>query len=119
MSNMLVVEIFDVWGIDFMGPFPSAKKYEYILLALRNETYENHKIYKEKTKTFHDKYISRKKIDVGQKVSIFLRNSTYFCICFFEKVQEEEDPFLTFQSPRNILLKFEIIAIKRIVLIYF
>ncbi|CAA7407050.1 unnamed protein product [Spirodela intermedia] len=34
MSNMLVVEIFDVWGIDFMGHFPSAEKYEYILLAI-------------------------------------------------------------------------------------
>ncbi|CAA7393169.1 unnamed protein product [Spirodela intermedia] len=34
MSNMLVVEIFDVWGIDFMGPFPSAEKYEYILLSV-------------------------------------------------------------------------------------
>ncbi|CAA7392286.1 unnamed protein product [Spirodela intermedia] len=34
MSNMLVVEIFDVWGIDFMGPFPSVEKYEYILLAI-------------------------------------------------------------------------------------
>ncbi|CAA7401783.1 unnamed protein product [Spirodela intermedia] len=75
-----------------MGPFPSAEKYEYILLAvdyvskwveaiptrtndhkivmkfLRNEAYENHRIYKEKTKTFHDKYISRKKFDVRQKI---------------------------------------------------
>ncbi|CAA7394570.1 unnamed protein product [Spirodela intermedia] len=34
MSNMLVVEIFDVWGIDFMGPFPSVEKYEYILLVV-------------------------------------------------------------------------------------
>ncbi|CAA7402786.1 unnamed protein product [Spirodela intermedia] len=34
MSNMSVVEIFDVWGIDFIGPFPSAEKYEYILLAV-------------------------------------------------------------------------------------
>ncbi|CAA7401834.1 unnamed protein product [Spirodela intermedia] len=34
MSNMLVAEIFDAWGIDFMGPFPSAEKYEYILLAV-------------------------------------------------------------------------------------
>ncbi|CAA7411065.1 unnamed protein product [Spirodela intermedia] len=38
------------------------------LEELRNEAYENHRIYKEKTKTFHDKYISRKKFDVGQKV---------------------------------------------------
>ncbi|CAA7395953.1 unnamed protein product [Spirodela intermedia] len=34
MSNMLVVKIFDVWRIDFMGPFSSAEKYEYILLAV-------------------------------------------------------------------------------------
>ncbi|CAA7407012.1 unnamed protein product [Spirodela intermedia] len=37
------------------------------LEELRNEAYENHRIYKEKTKTFHDKYISRKIFDVGQK----------------------------------------------------
>ncbi|CAA7407009.1 unnamed protein product [Spirodela intermedia] len=37
------------------------------LEELRNEAYENHRIYKEKTKTFHDKYISRIKFDVGQK----------------------------------------------------
>jgi len=29
-----VVEIFDVWGIDFMGPFPSSFGNEYILLAV-------------------------------------------------------------------------------------
>ncbi|CAA7392195.1 unnamed protein product [Spirodela intermedia] len=41
------------------------------LEELRNEAYENHRIYKEKTKTFHDKYISRKKINVGQKVWLY------------------------------------------------
>ncbi|CAA6674112.1 unnamed protein product [Spirodela intermedia] len=41
------------------------------LEELRNEAYENHRIYKEKTKTFHDKYISRKKFDVGQKVWLY------------------------------------------------
>lgn len=30
----LVVEIFDVWGIDFMGPFPNSFGFEYILLAV-------------------------------------------------------------------------------------
>ncbi|CAA7394569.1 unnamed protein product [Spirodela intermedia] len=40
----------------------------YELEELRNEAYKNHRIYKEKTKTFHDKYISRKKFDVGQKL---------------------------------------------------
>ena len=28
------VEIFDVWGIDFMGPFPASKGYEYILVVV-------------------------------------------------------------------------------------
>ncbi|GJW62288.1 reverse transcriptase domain-containing protein [Tanacetum coccineum] len=29
-----VCEIFDVWGIDFMGPFPSSKGNKYILVAV-------------------------------------------------------------------------------------
>ncbi|KAD0845373.1 hypothetical protein E3N88_43641 [Mikania micrantha] len=29
-----VVEIFDVWGIDFMGPFPSSRRNRYILVAI-------------------------------------------------------------------------------------
>ena len=29
-----VVEIFDVWGIDFMGPFPSSRGNRYILVAV-------------------------------------------------------------------------------------
>nr|GFB12069.1 reverse transcriptase domain-containing protein [Tanacetum cinerariifolium] len=29
-----ICEIFDVWGIDFMGPFPSSKGNKYILLAV-------------------------------------------------------------------------------------
>ena len=34
LSSVLVVEIFDVWGIDFMGPFPSSHGFVYILLAV-------------------------------------------------------------------------------------
>jgi hypothetical protein len=30
----LQIEIFDVWGIDFMGPFPKSHGYEYILVAV-------------------------------------------------------------------------------------
>lgn len=29
-----VCEVFDVWGIDFMGPFPSSGRNEYILVAI-------------------------------------------------------------------------------------
>ncbi|XP_063946487.1 uncharacterized protein LOC135151624 [Daucus carota subsp. sativus] len=34
MSPILVIELFDVWGIDFMGPFPSSFGHLYILLAV-------------------------------------------------------------------------------------
>ena len=34
LKNILEVELFDVWGIDFMGPFPSAFGFVYILLAV-------------------------------------------------------------------------------------
>ncbi|KAK6151025.1 hypothetical protein DH2020_015957 [Rehmannia glutinosa] len=34
MTNVIEVELFDVWGIDFMGPFPSSSGYRYILLAM-------------------------------------------------------------------------------------
>ncbi|GJU09250.1 reverse transcriptase domain-containing protein [Tanacetum coccineum] len=33
-NSIQVCEIFDVWGIDFMGPFPSSKGNKYILVAL-------------------------------------------------------------------------------------
>nr|GEX54049.1 hypothetical protein [Tanacetum cinerariifolium] len=32
-NSIQVCEIFDVWGIDFMGPFPSSKGNKYILVA--------------------------------------------------------------------------------------
>ncbi|KAI3824039.1 hypothetical protein L1987_05486 [Smallanthus sonchifolius] len=34
LQPILVVEIFDVWGIDFMGPFPSSNGFLYILVAV-------------------------------------------------------------------------------------
>ncbi|XP_038887111.1 uncharacterized protein LOC120077295 [Benincasa hispida] len=34
MNNILEVELFDDWGIDFMGPSPSSNGYKYILLAV-------------------------------------------------------------------------------------
>ncbi|CAL2247463.1 unnamed protein product [Prunus armeniaca] len=34
LNNILVVELFDVWGIDFMGPFPASFGYIYILVAV-------------------------------------------------------------------------------------
>ena len=34
LTNILEVELFDVWGIDFMGPFPSPNRHKYILLVV-------------------------------------------------------------------------------------
>nr|GEX16894.1 hypothetical protein [Tanacetum cinerariifolium] len=33
-NTIQVCEIFDIWGIDFMGPFPSSKGNKYILVAI-------------------------------------------------------------------------------------
>ena len=37
----------------------------------RNEAYENARIYKEKTKAWHDKHITRKEFTIGQQVLLF------------------------------------------------
>ena len=34
LTNIIEVEMFDVWGIDFMGPFLSSCGFTYILLAI-------------------------------------------------------------------------------------
>ena len=34
MNPILVIELFDVWGIDFMGPFVSSHGIKYILVAV-------------------------------------------------------------------------------------
>ena len=33
-QGILEIELFDVWGIDFMGPFPPSYSNTYILVAL-------------------------------------------------------------------------------------
>ena len=34
LNPILIVDIFDVWGIDFMGPFPNSLGYLYILVGV-------------------------------------------------------------------------------------
>ena len=34
LTNNLKIELFDVWGINYMGPFPKSKNYEYMLVAV-------------------------------------------------------------------------------------
>ena len=34
LKSNLQVEIFDAWGVDFMGPFPMSEQCEYILVEV-------------------------------------------------------------------------------------
>jgi hypothetical protein len=34
LTSNLQIQIFDVWGIDFMGPFPNSKGCKYILVIV-------------------------------------------------------------------------------------
>ncbi len=34
LTNILEIELFDVWGIDFLGPFPSSYGNKYILVVV-------------------------------------------------------------------------------------
>ena len=34
LTNNLQIELFDVWGIDYMGPFPKSLNCEYILVVV-------------------------------------------------------------------------------------
>ncbi|GJV66280.1 reverse transcriptase domain-containing protein [Tanacetum coccineum] len=69
---------FDLWGIDFMGPFPSSRdagdhrKLQLNELSeLRDQAYENSLIYKEKTKKLHDSKIKNRIFNVGDQVLLF------------------------------------------------
>ncbi|GJR68197.1 reverse transcriptase domain-containing protein [Tanacetum coccineum] len=94
-----VYEIFDVWGIDFMGPFPSSNGNKYILIAIdyvskwveaqafptsdarniineldemRLDAYESSVSYKERMKRWHDKQIKMPiNYEKGDKVLLF------------------------------------------------
>lgn len=41
------------------------------ILEFQQDTYENAKIYKEKTKRWHDKHIMRKEFEIWKKVLLF------------------------------------------------
>ncbi|CAN6712700.1 unnamed protein product [Malus baccata var. baccata] len=48
------------------------------LEEVRNEAYENSRIYKEKTKAFHDRMIRSKTFSIGQKVLLFISRLRLF-----------------------------------------
>nr|GFA69744.1 reverse transcriptase domain-containing protein [Tanacetum cinerariifolium] len=86
-NSIQICENFDVWGIDFMGSFPSSKGNKYILIAVdylskwveakalptndARVAYENSLIYKERTKKLHDAKIKNRIFNVGDQVLLF------------------------------------------------
>ncbi|KAL7607470.1 uncharacterized protein LOC111917754 [Lactuca sativa] len=50
------------------------------LEEIRNEAFESSRIYKDKTKAFHDKYLSRKTFEIGQKVLLYDSRLKWFSV---------------------------------------
>ncbi|XP_073151859.1 uncharacterized protein [Henckelia pumila] len=115
------IKNFNMW-MDESGAHRKLQLQE--LEEIRNDAYASSKIYKEKTKTFHDKMISRRVFEAGQKVLLYhsrlllfpveiksLETSKIFKVNgqrlkhYFEGVQanEEEDAHdLTLDDPPQI-----------------
>ncbi|GJR85189.1 pleiotropic drug resistance protein 1-like protein [Tanacetum coccineum] len=96
-ANKYVCEVFNVWGLDFIGPFPESREIKHKahwalkqcnmdltlasesrlmqlneLVELRDGAYENTRIYKEQTKKWHDSRLtSDKDFKVGDQVLLY------------------------------------------------
>ncbi|XP_059295576.1 uncharacterized protein LOC132048912 [Lycium ferocissimum] len=74
MNFVMEVEVFDVWGIDFMGPFVSSGGMKYILVAVDyvlKWAYESATLYKERMKQYHDKKILKREFYKGDPILLF------------------------------------------------
>ncbi|GJS61501.1 reverse transcriptase domain-containing protein [Tanacetum coccineum] len=87
---MLVCEIFDVWGIDFMGPFPSSRGNKYILVAINYLS----KWVEDKALPTNDarvvvKFLKSLFSRFGASRAIISDRETYFCNDKFDKVMSK------------------------------
>ena len=84
LNPILVVDLFDVWGIDFMGPFPSSFGYVYILVGVHFVEAvpcraANHKVV---LKFFKENIFSR----FGAPKAIISDGGSHFCTKPFENL---------------------------------
>nr|GFA10794.1 reverse transcriptase domain-containing protein [Tanacetum cinerariifolium] len=86
-KSIQIYEIFDVWGIDFMGPFPSSRGNKYILVAVNYLS----KWVKAKTLPTNDarvvcKFLKSLFARFGSPRAIISDRGTHFCNDQFAKV---------------------------------
>nr|GFA84440.1 reverse transcriptase domain-containing protein [Tanacetum cinerariifolium] len=86
-NSIQTCEIFDVWGIDFMGPFPSSREKKYILVAVDYLS----KWVEAKALPTNDarvvfKFLKSLFARFGSSQAIISDRSTYFCNDQFSKV---------------------------------
>ncbi|GJZ89523.1 reverse transcriptase domain-containing protein [Tanacetum coccineum] len=89
-NSIQVCEIFDVWGIDFMGPFPSSRGNKYILVAVDYLS----KWVKAKALPTNDarvvvKFLKSLFARFGTPRAIISDRGTYFCNDQFAKVMSK------------------------------
>ncbi|GJR91871.1 reverse transcriptase domain-containing protein [Tanacetum coccineum] len=96
-----VCEIFDIWGIDFMGPFPSSQGNKYILVAVDYLS----KWVKAKALPTNDarvvcKFLKSLFAHFGTPRAIISDRATHFCNDQFAKVMRKYGAFRTaFKTP--------------------
>lgn len=73
LTNILEVELFDFWGVDFLGSFPLSYGNRYILVAVD--------------------YVSK-----WVEVEAYLKNDAKMVMCFLQKYI-----FMRFETPRVII----------------
>ena len=91
MHPILKVELFDLWGIDFMGPFPASYSNLYILLAV---DYVSKWVEAIPTRTNDDKVVAqflRSNIfsRFGTPRALITDNGTHFCNKVIDKVLQK------------------------------
>nr|GFA96977.1 reverse transcriptase domain-containing protein [Tanacetum cinerariifolium] len=89
-NSIQICEIFDVWGIDFMGPFPSLRGNKYILVAIDYLS----KWVEAKALPTNDarvvcKFLKSLFARFGAPRAIISDRGTYFCNDQFEKVMRK------------------------------
>nr|GFC28072.1 reverse transcriptase domain-containing protein [Tanacetum cinerariifolium] len=89
-NSIQISEIFDVWGIDFMGPFPSSKGNKYILVAVNYlSKWVEAKVLPTNDARVVVKFLKSLFSRFGTPKAIISDRGTHFCNDQFSKVMEK------------------------------